>query len=138
MSHTYTQLYVHFVWTTHARLPLITPEAEPNIHNIIASKTANFDCHLLAVGGMPDHMHVLVHFPPTLALSDLVKEMKGMSSHYMNHDGSTGDAFKWQSGYGAFTVSKRSVESVIDYVRNQKTRHANNQLIDELERISDE
>ncbi len=67
---------------------------------------------------MPDHTHVLVRFPPTLALSDLIKEMKGTSSHYMNHDGGTGVAFKWQVGYSAFTVSKRSVENVIDYVRN--------------------
>lgn len=138
MSHAWTQLYVHCVWATHGRLPLITSQVEPRLYSAIIAKVRDFDCHLLAIGGVEDHVHLFVRFPPTIALSLLMKEVKGASSHLMNHDASTGEAFKWQVGYGAFTVSKRSVDSVVDYVRNQKARHANRQLIDDLERANDD
>jgi putative transposase len=78
-------------------------------------------CTVIAIGGVEDHVHLLVGFPPTLAVSELVKKVKGTSSHLVNskHD----DFFKWQGAYGAFTVSQRSLDKVADYIRNQEMHH---------------
>ncbi len=134
----YTQLFVHCVWATFGRLPIIKREYEPILYAAIAAKCRELHCHVLAIGGIEDHVHLLTGFPTTLALAQLLKEVKGSTSHLMNHDAGIADVFKWQGGYGAFTVSKRSIDSVSDYIRNQKARHANGQLIAELERVDGE
>ena len=128
----YTQLYVHCVWATFGRLPLINPELEPRLYSVIVAKCTDLGCRTIALGGIEDHVHLLVCFPPTLAIADLLKGVKGSSSHFANHE-IGGEAFKWQGGYGTFTISKRSIDSVVDYIKNQKIRHANRQLIDVLE-----
>jgi putative transposase len=78
-------------------------------------------CTVIAIGGVEDHVHLLVGFPPTLAVSELVKKVKGTSSHLVNSKND--DFFKWQGAYGAFTVSQRSLDKVADYIRNQEMHH---------------
>ncbi len=129
----YTQLYLHCVWSTFKRLPLIRPEIEERLYAAIAAKCRELNCHVLALGGDADHVHLFVRFPTTLSVAKLLQEVKGASSHLMNHTFQTTTPFQWQGGYGVFTVSKRSAPNVIDYVHNQKTHHANRHLIDELE-----
>ena len=137
MSAPYTQLYLHCVWATFNRLPLITPAVESRLYAAMAAKCRELKCHVLAIGGDADHVHLFVRFSPTTEIATLIKEVKGASSHLVNHAITPAEAFKWQGGYGAFTVSKRSMEAVIDYIKNQKTRHANRQLIDELEKCEE-
>jgi REP element-mobilizing transposase RayT len=133
---TYTELYVHCVWSTWDRLPLITPDIEPQLYAALAAKCQELSCAPLAIGGVADHVHMLVRFTPTLMIARLVGELKGSSSHMITHAIRPGMFFKWQGAYGAFTISKRSVAQVQAYILNQKTRHATGSLLAELEQSS--
>jgi len=130
----FTQLYLHCVWGTWDRLPLITPQVERRLYEAIAKKAHELKCEVLALGGIEDHVHLLVRFPTTLSVADLLKGVKGASSHLMTHEIAPNEFFKWQGAYGAFTVSKSNVAAVSDYVLNQKTHHKNHQVIEEWER----
>jgi REP element-mobilizing transposase RayT len=134
MREPYTQLYVHFVWATWDRLPLITPEVEGPLYRAMTAKAHELKCDTVAIGGMMEHAHVLVRFPTTLAVATFAKEVKGNSSHFMTHVLRPEQFFKWQGAYGAFTVSKREIDTVASYILRQKVHHAENSLIDEWER----
>lgn len=133
----YTQLYLHCVWSTARRKPLITPAIEVELYPLISAKCRALNCVALAVGGVNDHMHLLVRFDPILPISRLVAQVKGSSAHAINHAVQPGCHFQWQNGYGAFTVSKRSIDIVYAYVLGQKQRHARGLLIGELEQTDD-
>ena len=124
----FTQLFLHCVWTTWDRLPLITPEYERSIYALILSKCQELKCHVLALGGITDHVHLLVRLPTTISVADLMKEVKGASSHLVTHQVAAGEFFKWQGAYGAFTVSKDVVDEVQAYIERQKEHHANQNL----------
>ncbi len=129
----FTQLYLHCVWSTWDRLPLLTPQSEPPIYSAILNKCLELKCDALAIGGIEDHIHLLVRFPATISVSDFVKEVKGTSSHLINHQINPGEFFKWQGAYGAFTVSKNLVEVVQKYINLQKQHHADQNLYHEWE-----
>jgi putative transposase len=133
----YTQLYLHGVWATWDRLPLIMPEVEPQLYAVLADKCKELGCEPLAIGGINDHVHVLIRFSPTITIARLIGQVKGSSSHAMTHAILPGTFFQWQGAYGAFTISKRSAPQVRAYILNQKTHHANQTLLDELERFTD-
>jgi REP-associated tyrosine transposase len=133
----YTQLYIHCVWATSRREHLITPSIEVALYPLIAAKCRDLGCVALAIGGVSDHVHLLVRFDAMLPISKLVGQVKGASAHAINHTIRPGYPFKWQDGYGAFTISKRSIERVSTYVLNQKQRHANSLLINELEYVDE-
>ncbi len=90
-------------------------------------------CVILALGGMEDHIHLFVWFPPTLAIAELVGRAKGASSYIVNSSGPAAEAFKWQGGYGAFTVGPNQVDIVARYVKRQSQRHATGRLSEALE-----
>ena len=138
MREPYTQLYVHLVWATCDRLPLITPELEPRIYAAVAEKCREFKCVPIALGGIEDHMHLLTRFHTTVAIATLAKEVKGSSSHLVTHRITPAEFFKWQGAYGAFTISKDAVERVTAYILNQKTHHAANDLFEDWERCETE
>ena len=120
----FTQLYLHCVWATWDRLPLITPQVEQAVYAAILAKCSELKCDGLAIGGMPDHVHLLVRLHTTVTVADLLKEVKGVSSHLVTHKVLPGQFFKWQGAYGAFTVSKATVPDVTAYVLGQKQHHA--------------
>ncbi len=124
----YTQLYVHLTWSTWDRLPLITEIIQPRLYASIANKCRQLKCKPLAIGGMEDHVHLLVRLHPTVAIATLVKEVKGTSSHLMTHEITPGEFFKWQGGYGAFTIRKEDVPRLKTYIENQELRHAEGSL----------
>jgi putative transposase len=129
----YTQLYLHCVWATWDRLPLITPRAEPRIYGVIDAKCRELGCIPIAIGDVDDHVHLLVQYTATITIARLIGEVKGASSHVMTHEVAPGDFFKWQGHYGVFTISRRSVPDVKRYVLHQKQYHADEQLIHALE-----
>jgi len=124
----YTQLYRHMTWSTWDRLPLITEAMESRIYAAIAVKCRELDCEPLAIGGIDDHVHVPVRLHPTVAVANLAKEIKGTSSHLVTHEIKPDQFFKWQGGYGAFTIRKAEVSHVKSYIENQKQHHAQSQL----------
>jgi REP element-mobilizing transposase RayT len=85
MRRPWTQLYVHLVWPTWKRAPLVTPEIEPRIYSVLLHQASELGADVLAIGGMKDHVHVLARFTPTVALSTRVGRMKGASSHFVTH-----------------------------------------------------
>lgn len=135
MRTSYTQLYVHLVWATWDRLPLITPDIQAVIYASIVAKCKKLKCIALAVGGIEDHVHLLVRLHTTIAVATLAKEVKGSTSHLITHEIKPYDFFKWQGAYGAFTIRKDDVPHVQAYIHNQKQHHDDSDLDDELERI---
>ncbi|MEJ2597721.1 MAG: IS200/IS605 family transposase [Anaerolineales bacterium] len=136
MRSPYTQLYLHCVWATWDRLPLITPLNEQSIYASILSKGQGLKCNVLALGGTSDHIHLLVRFSTTITVANLVKEIKGASSHLVTHQVTAGEFFKWQGAYGAFTVSKNLVSVLKTYIEHQKQHHASNDLQPDWEQIT--
>ena len=134
MRRPYVHLFCHLVWGTWDRLPLIGCDAEPRLYGALQDKLRELDCMPIAVGGVEDHVHVLCQFPPTIAISYLVQQLKGGSSHLMTHEVLGRDEFKWQGGYGAFTLHRDLVPEVRDYILAQKQHHADRHLWEDYER----
>ncbi|MCP4212866.1 MAG: IS200/IS605 family transposase [Halieaceae bacterium] len=127
------ELYVHLVWATWDRLPLIMPEMERALYRSIGDVAHSLSCRMLAINGMPDHVHVLLRIPPTLSISKLVQQLKGVSSHFANNRLQLDYGFKWMGFYGAFSVSRWDVSKIMGYINNQKNHHGMDELLVELE-----
>ena len=120
----FTQLYLHCVWATWDRLPLVVDEIERAPYASIVDKCRELKCEAIAIGGMPDHVHLLVRLHTTVAVATLLKEVKGASSHLITHKITPSQFFKWQGAYGAFTVSKDGVPAVQRYIERQREHHS--------------
>jgi len=130
----WTELYLHLVWSTWRRHPFITPELQPRLYGSLAHHCAELGGDVIAIGGMPDHVHMLVRFPTTIAISDFVRRLKGGTSHLITKVLEWPEPFKWQGGYGAFTVSKH-VPVIREYVLNQERHHSEGTIHAPLESI---
>jgi REP element-mobilizing transposase RayT len=126
-------LYLHLVWATWDRAPLITSDIERRVHRNIESEAINNGCTVLAINGMPDHIHLLMSIPTTITIAHLVKQVKGVSSHLVNGTLRPTPQFKWQASYGAFTVSRWDVNKIVGYIKRQKEHHAAADLLPEYE-----
>jgi REP element-mobilizing transposase RayT len=120
MAHSYAQNHIHLVFSTKKRLKLIPKELQPRIWAYIAGICKNNDMLSFAVGGMPDHVHVLFRLPPTLPLIRAVTLIKSNSSKWLRKKD---PGFAWQQGYGAFSVSSSHVSRVIRYIDQQEAHH---------------
>ena len=125
MRQTKAEIYLHLVWGTKHRQPWITPELERAVYRCIEKEVLRLKCQLLAIGGIADHVHLLVKTPTTLAVAKLANQVKGISSHMVHDQFPGNEAFDWQDGYGVFSVGVNQVPPVRDYVLNQKEHHAN-------------
>jgi putative transposase len=123
MRRTFTQLYVHLVWATWDRLPLITPNIKAQIYNVICHECKQLGCSVVAIGGIEDHVHLLTGFPAHAAISELVKQIKGSSSHCVTNQIQSNEFFKWQGGYAAFSVNHEDLNSIATYIRHQVAHH---------------
>lgn len=133
------RLYYHLVWATKERQPLITPDKEPNLYSYIIGKADNLGSIIHAIGGIEDHIHLIVSIPPRLSISEFVKNIKGSSAHHLNHGLTNPDSpFCWQRGYGVFSLGGKQLAQAVDYVLNQKLHHQQGTTIASLERDSDE
>jgi len=131
--------YYHIVWATKDRLPLITTNLEEALYGYIIGKATSWKCVTHAVGGIEDHIHLVMSIPPKLAIADFVGKIKGSSSHHLNHEfGQVSTMFGWQRGYGSFTLGQKPLEKAVAYVMNQKQHHREGTLIPLLEKHDDE
>jgi REP element-mobilizing transposase RayT len=121
MSHSYSNNYVHAVFSTKDRQALIPKEFERRLYPFIASIAGEHEIPLLAAGGMQDHSHLLFRLPASISLASAISAFKANSSRFMHEQGL---AFEWQNGYGAFSVSPPHLDKVVAYVREQRERHA--------------
>ena len=120
MSHSYSNNYVHVVYSTANREDLIVPEMEKRMYSFLAEIARDHNIPLIAAGGMPNHCHLLLLLPPAMALSIAINKLKANSSRFMRRQGID---FNWQKGYGAFSVSSSQLEKVKAYIRNQHEHH---------------
>jgi putative transposase len=138
MSHSFHCVHVHFVWATWDRLPLITSDIEKRVYGAIRAKCEELKCPVLAIGGIENHVHLLVKLHPTVAQSLLARDVKGASSHLVTHILRPGEFFKWQGSYASFAVEPERLPQVVAYIENQKEHHASGSEWDVLEKIEDE
>lgn len=129
---TYWRTYYHLVWATHNRQPFVTPTIEPELYRYIESKIRSLDCAFHAIGGIEDHIHLIVSIPPNLSIADFVKRIKGSSSRHLNKT-FLQQTFAWQNEYGVFSLGGKQLETAIVYVQNQKQHHKERSLIHGLE-----
>ncbi len=132
MSQTLTSLLVHLIFSTKNRIPLITPEIEPDLFAYMSGILKNYESCLLDAGGTSDHVHLLVSQSKNIALSMLMKELKKSSSAWIKTAGKTFSDFHWQDGYGAFSISQCDVPGVKRYIANQKEHHRSQTFQQEL------
>ena len=138
MRRTKAEIHLHFVWGTVHRLPLITPEVEREIYRCISGEVERAQCILLALNGMPDHVHLLVRMPTKLAPAALMQRVKGISSNFVRDQLRPDELFAWQDGYGVFSISRPHVRRVTNYIMNQKTHHAEGTLWPDSEETGEE
>jgi putative transposase len=133
MRETLTQLYVHFIWGTWDRAPLLTTARQQACFACVQAKCTELGAEMLTIGGVVDHVHVLVRYPATLAVATLAKEIKGASSHLVTHELEKSPGFKWQGGYAAFAVSRWDVPRIRHYILNQELHHGDGTVQPDLE-----
>ncbi len=131
MANTYTQIYIQIVFAVKGRQNLIAKENREELHKFITGIVTNRGQKLFAVFAMPDHVHILVSIGPTILISDLVRDIKAGSSKFINDKKWINGKFNWQEGYGAFSYSKSSVDSVVKYILNQEEHHKKKKFKDE-------
>ncbi len=125
----YWRLHYHLVWATRERAPLITPSVELVVHQTVFGKARELGLVLHAVGGVSDHLHVIVSIPPTRCVAEIVKQLKGASSRAVHLSASASPLFRWQEGYGALTLADPALTRVIEYVRRQPEHHASGTIV---------
>ncbi len=120
MAHSFSRNHLHVIFSTRERRKTIPREWQPRLWAYLAGICNNHGMIALAVGGTQDHVHLLFHLPPSLALAKAVLLLKSNSSKWM---GEQGREFSWQEGYGAFSVSSSNLNAVMRYIQNQEAHH---------------
>jgi putative transposase len=123
MPNTYSQLYVQIVFTVKGRENLIAKENREELHKYITGIIKGRDQKALAVFCMPDHVHILVSIKPSIAISDLVRDIKAGTSNFIKEQKWVKGKFSWQEGFGAFSYSKSQMDTVVNYILNQEEHH---------------
>ena len=128
------RLYYHLVWTTKDRHPFITADIEPVLYGYIIGKAHALGCITHAIGGIENHVHLVVSIPPKLSISDFVKGIKGSSAQHLNYGlDQPIPHFTWQRGYGIFSLGSKQLTQAVTYVQNQKMHHCQGTTIAALE-----
>ena len=131
MANTYTQIHIQTVFTVQDRSCIIRKAWEKELYKYITGIIQNHGHKVLAINGIPDHVHVFFGMRPTESLSDLIQDVKGDSSKWINKKGLVTGRFSWQEGFGGFSYSKSQVDHVIDYIKDQEIHHRRRTFIEE-------
>ncbi|HKW20937.1 MAG TPA: IS200/IS605 family transposase [Ktedonobacterales bacterium] len=126
-------IFVRLIWATWDRLPLLVTAIERDVHRAIEAKRKELGTEIIAFGGVEDHVHLPVRLPATLTVADLVKHLKGVSSHLLTQRLHPYDFFKWQGAYAAYSVSVDHLDRVSHYIAHQREHHANNTFVPDWE-----
>jgi putative transposase len=133
MSHSFTKLWIHGIWATKNRKDLIDFSIEKKLYDFIREELIKLGCSVRVINGMPDHVHVLFLHNPQKTISDLVKQIKGSSSHFINSGEFILEKFAWQEGFAAYSVSESQLDVVHNYIKNQKQHHLKKNGKDEFD-----
>jgi REP element-mobilizing transposase RayT len=124
---------VHAVWSTSDRARSIGRDFEEQLHRTIEAKCAELRCPAIAVGGIEDHVHLLARLHPTVMLSRLIGEAKGLSAYLFNQWSRSCPPFRWQEGYFAQSIDPDAIDEIAQYVRRQREHHLAIKLVPEFE-----
>jgi putative transposase len=131
MGQSLVKNYLHLVFSTKHRQPLIYPPVEEELHRYLGGICNQLECQVIQVGGYTDHIHILCMLSKKIALVKLMEELKSHSSKWIKTKGEQYENFYWQDGYGAFSVNPSEVDTVIDYIVNQHNHHKQKTFQDE-------
>jgi putative transposase len=137
MANTYTQIQIQTVFSVMDRNCLIKKAWQNELYQYITGIVQNQGHKMLAINGMPDHIHVFIGMRPVQSLSDLMQDIKGDSSKWINQKRFVAGQFSWQEGYGGFSYSKSHVNNVIEYIRNQWKHHRRKSFTREYQEFLD-
>lgn len=129
---TYTQILYQIVFSTKKRAPILHKENRQKLFEYIWGILKNKKCHLYRLNGVEDHLHIVTHLHPTVALASLVKDIKVASAAYIKEKSLFEHFDGWQDGYAAFTYSIEAKDNLINYVKNQEEHHKTKTFREEL------
>jgi putative transposase len=135
VPHSFNKIWIHAIWATKERMPLISGAIEKTVYEFISAQLREQGCPVRIINGMPDHVHCLFLLSPQKSIAEVIKQIKGSSSHYINQNNLISEKFAWQTGYAAYSVSESSVEKVFHYIYNQKKHHQKKTFQQEFDRF---
>jgi putative transposase len=131
MGQSLVKNYLHIVFSTKHRQPMITEAIESELHAYLGGICKKLDCQPIKVGGYNDHIHILCMLSKKITLIKLMEELKSHSSKWIKTKGEDFKNFYWQDGYGAFSVNATEIDVVVSYIANQKEHHSKKTFQDE-------
>lgn len=131
MANTYTKIYLHIVFSVKRRQHLISKKWKGELYKYICGIVNGKDQKVYAIGGVEDHIHILVSIKPNIAISDLVRDIKANSSKWINENRFISGQFQWQEGFGAFSYAQSQLGRIITYINNQEKHHQKESFNDE-------
>lgn len=123
MANTYSQINIHCVFAVKGRENIITKNFRDDLHKYMHGILKNDSIYPLAIGGWKDHVHVFFELPPSMKISDIMRDLKAVTSKWINDNKLVRGKFQWQEGYGAFSYSRSQRNNVIQYIINQEQHH---------------
>ncbi len=124
MADTYTQLYIRIIFAVKGRESFIPKQHKEALHRYITRMITHKEQTVVQINSMPDHVDILVGISPDIAISDLVRDIKAISSKWINKNGWVVGRFEWQSGFGAFSYAHSQLDTVVQYIKNQEAHHS--------------
>jgi len=135
MAQSLSKIYVHIIFSTKNRVNFISDDLVPELYSYLAGIIKAYDCNILKIGGMPNHIHILCVLSRKYSLSKLMEEIKKSSSKWIKTKAKNLCKFSWQNGYGAFSISQSQIEIAKKYIENQKEHHKQISFKDELVKL---
>jgi putative transposase len=135
MGQSLVKNYIHIVFSTKHRAPIIHPPYNLELHSYLGGICNNLGSQVIKVGGYSDHVHILCMLSKKMSLAKLLEELKSHSSRWMKTNDISLKDFYWQDGYGAFSVNPAQVDYVMAYIHNQQEHHGKKTFQDEYRAI---
>jgi len=136
MPHSYSVLWIHLIWSTKNREPILVPDLRKELFAVVLDIARDYEIFIDCINGVDDHVHLLVRLRTDQSVADIVKTIKGNSWEHFRHDEEKYIA--WQDGFAAFSVSPDNLKRVRNYIDNQEAHHKNKSFSDELKQIKAE
>ncbi len=138
MSHSLAKIWIHLIFGTKNRFPMINASFEKQLYSHIKNLLEkDFKSKVEIINGTADHIHILLLQNQNHSIAELTKNIKGNSSHWINQNNFIKGKFAWQTGYGAFSVSESMVGKVRNYIKNQKEHHRKISFAEEYKRFEE-
>lgn len=132
MPQSLANIYIHLIFSTKDRQPLLTDTIRPSLHSYLGQIGKTLECPIILVNSVEDHVHILHRLSRTVTISKAVEEFKKSTSKWLKSQSPDLANFSWQSGYGAFSVSESNLDSVTAYIQNQREHHRTKSFQDEF------